>query len=192
MKTFELTGTLRSEYGKKAAKALRKQDLVPCNLYGMGDNITFTVTTSDVRKLIYTPDTMVVALTVGDVTKMAVVKEMQFHPISGNCLHIDFLEVNDKKPVTVEIPISLTGHAEGVKAGGKLSLEMRKLKVNGLYTDIPERVVVDVTALGLGKKLFVSDVTVDKCTLKSVKEAIVAQVKATRNSSAEAASEAAE
>ncbi|MCQ2348606.1 MAG: 50S ribosomal protein L25/general stress protein Ctc [Paludibacteraceae bacterium] len=192
MKTFELAGTLRNEYGKKAAKALRKQELVPCNIYGLGDNITFTVAQADVRKLIYTPDTMVVALTIGDTKKMAVVKEMQFHPITEECLHIDFLEVNEKKPVTVEIPIQLTGHAEGVKAGGKLSLEMRKLKVNGIYTNIPERVVVDVTSLGLGKKLFVSDVTVENCTLKSVKEAIVAQVKATRNSNAEAAESAAE
>ncbi len=191
MKIFELAGTLRNEYGKKASKALRKQNLIPCNLYGMGENITFTVSADDVRKLIYTPDTMAVALTIGAVKKIAVVKEMQFHPVQEVCLHIDFLEVNDKKPVTVEIPIQLTGHAEGVKAGGKLSLEMRKLKVNGIYTDIPDRVVVDVTNLGLGKKLFVSDVEVEKCTLKSVKEAIVAQVKVTRNSNAENAEAAA-
>ena len=187
MKTFELNGTLRNEYGKKANKALRKQELIPCNIYGCGENITFTVTAADARKLIYTPDTLVVALTIGETKKMAVVKEMQFHPVSGVCFHIDFLEVNDKKPVTVEIPVSLTGHAEGVKAGGKLSMEMRKLKINGIYTNIPERVVIDVTSLGLGKKLFVSDVVVENCTVKSVKEAIVAQVKVTRNSAAEAA-----
>ncbi len=187
MKTFELVGTPRSEYGKKAAKALRQQELIPCNLYGLGENITFTVAKADVRKLIFTPDTMAVALTIGDAKKMAVVKELQFHPLSDECLHIDFLEVNEKKPVTVEVPIQLTGHAEGVKAGGKLSLEMRKLKVNGIYTNIPDRVIVDVTNLGLGKKLFVSEVAVENCTIKSVKEAIVAQVKATRNSAAAAA-----
>jgi len=186
MKTFELVGTPRSEYGKKAAKALRHEELIPCNLYGLGENITFQVAKADVRKLLYTPDTMAVALTIGDTKKMAVIKELQFHPISEECLHIDFLEVNEQKPVTVGIPVQLTGHAEGVKAGGKLSLEMRKLKVNGIYTNIPERVVVDVTELGLGKKLFVSDVTVEHCTIKSVKEAIVAQVKATRNSAAAA------
>jgi len=187
MKTFELVGTPRSEYGKKAAKALRNEELIPCNLYGLGENITFAVAKADVRKLLYTPDTMAVALTIGDAKKMAVIKELQFHALTDECLHIDFLEVNEKKAVTVEIPVQLTGHAEGVKAGGKLSLEMRKLKVNGIYTNIPDRVVVDVTELGLGKKLFVSDVTVEKCTIKSVKEAIVAQVKATRNSAAAAA-----
>ena len=191
MKTFDLVGTPRSEYGKKAAKALRKEELVPCNLYGLGKNVTFTVGKDDVRKLIYTPDTLVVNLTIGDVKCTAVVKELQFHPITENVLHIDFLEVNDKKPVTVEIPVSLTGHAAGVKAGGKLSLEMRKLKVNGIYTNIPERVVIDVTELGLGKKLAVSEVVVENCKLMNPQDACVAQVKATR-ASATADTEAAE
>ena len=190
MKTFELVGTPRSEYGKKAAKALRKEEQVPCNLYGLGENLTFTVAKEDVRKLIHTPDTLAVNLTIGDVKKVAVVKELQFHPVSENLLHIDFLEVNAKKPVTVEIPVQLTGHAEGVKAGGKLSLEMRKLKVNGIYTQIPDRVVVDVTALGLGKKLAVSDIAVEGCKLMNVADACVAQVKATR-ASATAETEAA-
>lgn len=189
MKTFELTGTLRSEYGKKAAKALRKQEMVPCNLYGQGDNITFTVKKDDVRKLIYTPDTMAVALTIGTEKRMAVVKEMQFHPVSENILHIDFLEVNEQKPVTVAIPVQLTGHAEGVKAGGKLSLEIRKLKVNGIYTRIPDRVVVDVTNLGLGKKLAVGDIQLEGLRLMNPKDACVAQVKATRASAAAAAAE---
>ena len=187
MKTFELNGTLRAEYGKKAAKALRKQELVPCNLYGLGENITFTVKKDDVRKLIYTPDTQVVALTIGDTKKMAVVKEYQFHPISENILHIDFLEVNEQKPVTVEIPVQLEGHAEGVKAGGKLSLEMRKLKVNGIYTQIPDRIVIDVTNLGLGKKLAVNDVKMEGLRFMNVQDACIAQVKATRASAAAAA-----
>lgn len=182
MKTFELTGTPRSEYGKKATKALRKQNLIPCNLYGFGENITFTVAKDDVRKLIYTPDTLAVALTIGDVKKMAVVKELQVHPVSEDILHIDFLEVNETKPVTVEIPVQLTGHAEGVKAGGKLSLEMKKLKVNGIYTVIPNRIVVDVTELGLGKKLAVNDIHVEGLQMMSPKDACVAQVKATRAS----------
>ena len=182
MKTFELAGTLRNEYGKKATKALRKENLIPCNLYGFGENITFSVAKDDVRKLIYTPDTMAVALTIGDVKKMAVIKELQFHPVSEELLHIDFLEVNETKPVTVEIPVQLTGHAEGVKAGGKLSVEMTKLKVNGIYTIIPDRIVVDVTELGLGKKLAVNDIHVEGLKMMSVKDACVAQVKATRAS----------
>lgn len=182
MKTFELTGTPRSEYGKKAAKALRASELIPCNLYGLGENLTFTVSVSDVRQMIYTPDTLIILLTIGDVKKTAVVKELQFHPLSGNVQHIDFLEVSEQKPVTVEIPIQLTGHAEGVKAGGKLVLNMRKMKVNGLYTQFPDRVVVDVTSLGLGKKIAVSDVHIEGLKMVSPKDACVAEVKATRQS----------
>lgn len=183
MKTFELTGTLRAEFGKKAAKALRAEKLVPCNLYGVGsNNTTFTVAAADVRQMIYTPDTLIVLLTIGDKKATAVVKELQFHPLSGDVLHIDFLEVTENKPVTVEIPIQLTGHAEGVKAGGKLSQAMRKMKVNGIYTQFPDRVVVDVTALGLGKKIAVGDVHIEGLTMMNPKDACVAEVKATRQS----------
>ena len=191
MKKFELTGTPRSEYGKKAAKAFRKENLVPCNLYGNGENTTFVVSVDDVRKLIYTPDTMAVALTIGETKKMAVVKELQFHPVSEELFHIDFLEVTEQKPVTVAIPVQLAGHAEGVKAGGKLSLEMKKLKVNGIYTQIPNRVEIDVTNLGLGKKLYVGAVEMaEGLKLMNPADACVAQVKATRASQQAAAAEA--
>ena len=183
MKTFELVGTPRSEYGKKASKAFRKVNLVPCNLYGNGENVTFTVSVDDVRKLIYTPDTMAVALTIGEAKKMAVVKELQFHPVTEELFHIDFLEVTEQKPVTVSIPVQLVGHAEGVKAGCKLSLEMKKLKVNGIYTQIPNRVEIDVTTLGLGKKIAVADVPMaENLKLMNPADACVAQVKATRAS----------
>ena len=187
MKTFELVGTPRSEYGKKAAKTFRQENLVPCNLYGNGENVTFVVTVDDVRKLIYTPDTMAVALTIGDAKKMAVVKELQFHPVTEELFHIDFLEVTEQKPVTVAIPVQLVGHAEGVKAGGKLSLEMKKLKVNGIYTQIPNRVEIDVTNLGLGKKIAVTDVQLEGLKLMNPADACVAQVKATRASQQAAA-----
>lgn len=190
MKTFELVGTPRSEYGKKAAKSFRKENLVPCNLYGNGENVTFTVTVDDVCKLIYCPDTMAVALTIGETKKMAVVKELQFHPVSEQLLHIDFLEVTEDKPVTVAIPVQLQGHAEGVKAGGKLALEMKKLKVNGIYTQIPNRVEIDVTNLGLGKKLYVEAVTMaEGLKLMNPADACVARVKATRASQQAAAAE---
>ena len=190
MKIFELVGTPRSEYGKKAAKAFRQENLVPCNIYGNGENITFTVNVDDVRKLIYCPDTMAVALTIGETKKMAVVKELQFHPVTEQLFHIDFLEVTENKPVTVAIPVQLQGHAEGVKAGGKLALEMKKLKVNGIYTQIPNRVEIDVTELGLGKKLYVGAVQVaEGLKLMNPADACVARVKATRASQQAAAAE---
>jgi len=189
MKTFELNGTARAEFGKKAAKGLRRQGLVPCNLYGLGLNKTFTVKDVDVQKLINTPVVYAVKLNIDGEEQMAVVKELQFHPVKDNVLHIDFLAVDEKKPVVVSIPIRLEGHAEGVKAGGKLALQMRKLNVKGIYTDIPEEMVIDINHLGLGKKMLVADLHFDKLELTNVKSAVVVQVKATR-ASAQAAAEA--
>ncbi len=182
MKVFELVGTPRSEYGKKAAKALRAEELIPCNLYGCDKNITFTVAVGDVRKLIFSPDTQIVALTIGDLKTNAIVKETQFHPISGNTLHIDFLAIDEKKPVIVEIPVQLNGLAEGVKAGGKLVQRMRKLKTQGIYTAFPDRINIDVTELGLGKKIAVGDVKIENLKFVNPADACVAEVKATRQS----------
>ena len=182
MKVFELTGTPRAEYGKKAAKALRAENMIPCNLYGCAQNCTFTVSVADVRKLIYSPNTQIVALTIGETKTNAVVKEMQFHPISGDTLHIDFLAVDENKPVIVEIPVQLNGLAEGVKAGGKLVQRMRKMKVQGIYTAFPDRINIDVTTLGLGKKVAVADVQIEGLKMVNPADACVAEVKATRQS----------
>jgi large subunit ribosomal protein L25 len=180
MKTFELKGTVRAELGKKATKANRAGDNVPCVLYGMGENVHFTATASDLRKLLYTPEVYVVNLDVDGKKCKALMKALQFHPVSDKVLHIDFLEISEKKPVIVEIPVKLQGLAEGVKAGGKLALQMRKLKVKGLYTDFPEYITLDVTNLGLGKSIQVGAVVVEKLEILNAKNAVVAQVKLTR------------
>ena len=180
MKTFELNGTARADFGKKAAKSIRADKKVPCVLYGGEANVNFVVETSELRKLIYTPEVYLVNLTIDGKTVKAIVKEMQFHPLTEEVLHMDFLEVLDNKPIAVEIPVHLTGLAEGVKAGGKLSLEMRKLRVKGLYNDVPERIVIDVTNVALGKKIQVADVAVENLQVLNAKNAVVAQVKLTR------------
>ncbi len=180
MKTFELKGEVRSELGKKASKAVRNGEAVPCVLYGGKENLHFTATESDLRKLVYSPDVFVVELNIGKTATKAIMKDLQFHPVTDKVLHIDFLEVSDKKPVVVEIPVKLSGLAEGVKAGGKLSLEMRKLKVKGIYSNIPEAITIDVTNLGLGKSIQVGKVEVKDMELLNAKNAVVAQVKLTR------------
>ena len=180
MKTFELKGLLRKDLGKKASKADRVSESVPCVLYGGAANVHFTTTVSDLRKLVYSPEVFVVDLDIEGAKCKAVMKALQFHPVTDKVLHIDFLEISDKKPVVVEIPVKLEGLAEGVKAGGKLALEMRKLKVKGLYTQIPESIVIDVTALGLGKSIQVGAVAVENLELLNAKNAVVCQVKLTR------------
>ena len=183
MKTFTLTGSKRADLGKKATKAFRKQDLIPAVIYG-GDNNTdathITVSNSDVRKLIYTPEIFLVDLTVDGVNYKAILKDLQLDPVSDAILHLDFLHVFDNKPVVIEVPVVLDGLAEGVKAGGKLSLDLRKLKVKALYTNVPEKVHVDVSELALGKSVQVGQLNFDGLELLNAKNAVVCRVQLTR------------
>jgi len=180
MKTFDLKGTVRTDLGKKATKAERVGENVPCVLYGGAENTHFTTTISDIRKMIYTPEVFVVNLDIDGKKTTSIMKALQFHPVTDKVLHIDFLQISEDKPVVVELPVKLEGLAEGVKAGGKLALEMRKLKVKGLYTQIPENIVIDVTELGLGKSIQVAKVSVANLEILNAKNAVVAQVKLTR------------
>ena len=205
MKTFQLNAEPRTDLGKKAAKNLRKSNLIPVVLNGgavidlpyagtlkTGEKIVeigngkglittdLVVKADDVRKLIYTPDIFAIELNVNGETRNAVIKDIQFHPVKDNILHIDLLEVSDKKPVTIEVPVKLEGHAEGVKAGGKLNLSMKKIKVKAIYTEIPERVVINVDSLGLGKTLQIGDLHFDGLELVNAKNAVVCAVQLTR------------
>jgi len=205
MKTFQLAAQPRTELGKKATKALRAQNLIPVVLNGgevfslpytgtlkPGEKIVeigngkglittdLTVSNDAVRKLIYTPDIFAIELDVNGEKRMAVLKDIQFQPVKDTILHIDLLEVNDKKPVAVEVPVKLEGHAEGVKAGGKLSLSMKKLRVKAIYTNIPERLVINVDNLGLGKTLQVGDIHFENLELMNAKNAVVCAVQLTR------------
>ena len=185
MKTFKLEGKTREIAArpadqKRALKATRKQDEIPAVLYGGENTVHFTVTNSAVRNLVYTPDIYAVELTIDGKTVMAVMKDIQFHPVTDAILHIDFLEVSDKKPIVMEVPVVLDGHAEGVKAGGKLTLQMRKLKVKAIYSEIPERLVINVDHLGLGKTIQVGALNFEGLELMNAKNAVVCAVQLTR------------
>lgn len=205
MQVFKLTAEPRTDLGKKAAKTLRSEGKIPVVLNGgeivelpytgklaAGEKLVeigngkgmittdLTVTNDAVRKLVYTPDIFAVELDYNGSKKMAVLKEIQFQPVKDTILHMDFLEVNDKKPVVVEVPVKLEGHAEGVKAGGKLSLSMKKLKVRAIYTNIPERLVINVDHLGLGKTLQVGELHFEGLELVNAKNAVVCAVQLTR------------
>ncbi len=216
MKLFKLAAEPRTDLGKKAAKGLRKDEKIPVVLNG-GEVITLpytgtlnpgekiveiangkglittdlTVTQDGVRKLIYTPDIFAVELDYNGQKKMAVLKEVQYHPVKDTILHMDFLEVNDTKPVVMEVPVKLEGHAEGVKAGGKLTLSMKKIKVKAIYSAIPERVVVNVDNLGLGKTLQIGDLHFEGLELVNAKNAVVCAVQLTRAARGAAAAAAA-
>jgi large subunit ribosomal protein L25 len=180
MKTFQLEGAKREGTGKKAAKAYRKESLIPSVLYGGEKVVHFTVEKEGMRKLIYTPEVYIVNLTVDKEEYTAILKEAQFHPVSDELLHVDFYQISKEKPVIIEIPVVLEGLAEGVKAGGKLSLEMRKLKVSGLYQNFPEKLVVNIENLGLGKTIQVGQLAFDNLEILNAKDNVVAAVKLTR------------
>ncbi len=196
MKEISIKGTARTEFGKKAARALRRTDAVPCNLYGNMKNengesisIPFTTTNAELRNLIYSPDIFAVNLDIDGKAYKAVMREIQFHPVKDNVLHVDFYEVNDVHPIVMEVPIKLNGLAEGVKAGGRLAASVRKLKVKAVYTQIPERLDIDVTNLGLGKTIKVGELHFDGLELVTSKDVVVCQVKMTRGARAAAAAE---
>ena len=187
MKSIEIKGSLRTETGKKAAHSLRQNNGVPCVLYGMqkdenGNQVAthFTVTVDGLRKLVYTPHIYVVDLNIDGKKVNAIMKDIQFHPVTDAILHVDFLQINEENPIVMEVPVQLEGLAEGVKAGGKLALQIRKLKVKALYNLIPERLVVNVTNLGLGKTIKVGELNYEGLTLLNAKEAVVCAVKLTR------------
>lgn len=180
MKTFQLSAEVRTDLGKKGSKALRKQELIPAILYGFNDNTALTVSQDAVRKLIYTPDIYLIEMTVGGATKTCILQDIQFHPVTDKILHIDFLEVKADKPIIIEVPVVLEGHAVGVRAGGKLSLDMRKLKVKALYSNVPEKLTIDVSKLGLGKTIQVGSLSFENIELLNAKNAVVAAVRLTR------------
>lgn len=185
MKTFQLEGKSRevaatSADQKRALKAMRKNNEIPAVLYGGEKVIHFSVTNSAVRNLVYTPDIYAVDLTIDGEKKTVIMKDIQFHPVTDAILHIDFLEVNNTKPIVMEVPVVLDGHAEGVKAGGKLQLQMRKLKVKAIYTEIPERLVINVDHLGLGKTMQVGEIHFDGLEIMNAKNAVVCAVQLTR------------
>ncbi|MDR1273738.1 MAG: 50S ribosomal protein L25/general stress protein Ctc [Odoribacteraceae bacterium] len=180
MQVFELTGELRGDVGKKSTKALRVNEKVPCVLYGGGENVHFSLTERDLRKLIYTPHVYLVKLRLGEKVYDAVMRELQFHPVTDKVLHIDFYQTFEDKPVVLEIPVKTEGFAEGVQAGGKLNLTTRKLKVKALPKDMPDELVFNVEKLGIGKAIKVKDVSYENVEIMNAKSVVIAQVKLTR------------
>ena len=196
MKEINVTGQKRTDLGKKASKHLRKQGFVPCNLYGEASQdgkpvaMAFAVAMSDLRKIVYTPHVYVINLIIDGESHTAILKELQFDPVTDAVIHIDFLEVNDQKPITIGIPVKLVGLAQGVRDGGRMNLSIRKINVTAPYQQIPEHLDIDVTALKIGKSIKVGELSFEGLTLATPAEVVVCSVKATRASRSAAAAAA--
>ena len=191
MKEIDVKGTKRSVTGKKASKLSRKEGLIPCNLYGEGKDenglpkaLAFVVPMNELRKIVYTPHIYVINLLIDGEAHTAVMKELQFHPVTDALLHIDFYEINDQKPITIGIPVKLTGLAQGVRDGGRMNLSVRKLNVTAKYQDIPEHLDIDVTNL-----IKVGELHFDGLELATSKDVVVCSIKATRKSAMSASSD---
>jgi len=197
MLEINLSGKKRAEIGKKASRMMRKEGLVPCNLYGekKGSNglpeaIAFSVPFSELRKAIYTPNIYVINLDIDGEKHIAIIKELQFHPVTDAPLHVDFFEITPEKPITVGIPVNLVGLAAGVRLGGRMSLSIRQIKVTAPYKQIPEKLNIDVTNLEIGKSIKVGSLKFDGLELATPAEVIVCSVKMTRAAQAAAAAAA--
>ena len=183
MQHFELNGTTREVAGKAALKAFRAQGLVPCNLYGLGmENVLFTVNAKDLKAVTNTPKAHIIDLVLdGGKKYTAVLHELQWHPVTDNCLHVDFLAVGNVKPISIEVPIVITGHAIGVQQGGKFYQNARKLRVSATMAKLPDEVTVDITSLGLDKRIKAGDIKLDGISVVTDKDTIICGVKTTRN-----------
>src|SRR5690606_34428157 len=155
MKSIAISGTPRENVGKRDAKELRYEGKVPAVLYGGKDQIHFSVSASDLRGLVYSPDVCFVDLDIAGFKARAIIQDIDFHPLTDKALHVDFLELDDKKPVVMQIPVKLTGISPGVKIGGKLVQKLRKLRVKALPKDMPQYVEVSIASLELGKLISV-------------------------------------
>ncbi len=187
MREFQLNGQKREGQGKKASKLMRKEGLIPCNIYGekRGENglpeaLAFAIPMSELRKVVYTPHVYVCNINIDGTNHVAVMKELQFHPVTDALMHVDFYEINETKPITIGIPVKLNGLAQGVRDGGRLALQVRKIDVTAPYKQIPEVLDIDVTNLALGKSIKVGELSFEGLELATSKDVVVCTVKMTR------------
>jgi len=182
MKHIELKGQLREAGNKAAVKAVRRAGQVPCNIYGLGiENVLFTVEAQALKSITHTPDSYIIDLELSNGTKMyAVLHEVQYHPVTDEALHVDFLAVCEDKPVTIEVPVKVTGHSEGVKMGGKLLVSSRKLRVSAMMSNLPDVLEVDSTHLMIGKQIVAGDLNYEGVNIVSPKATIICSVRPTR------------
>lgn len=180
MQTIELKAVKRDIFGKKESKKIRQEGQIPCVIYGNGLTIHFSVDEKEVKPLIYTPNSYIVEFDIDGKKETGVIREIQYHPVREEILHMDFFHVIPGKPIVIDIPVKLTGVSEGVKQGGKLILSKRKIRVTGTMDKLPNELVVDVTSLALGKSVFVGDLSFDGLTLLTPASTAVCAVKMTR------------
>ncbi len=181
MKSITINGSKRESVGKKATKALRNADMVPCVIYGGDQPLHFAAEAKAFKNLVYTPNVYTASIEVDGNTIPAILQDIQFHPVSDNILHVDFYQLFEDKEVTMNIPVRLIGKSKGVMVGGALRHNIRKLKVRALPANLPDFIEADITELEIGNKLYVTELKSDKYTILHPDNTVVAQVRMSRN-----------
>lgn len=180
MKSVEIKGSVRTVNGKKEAKVLRSEDKVPCVLYGGEEVVHFAAHKNEFRSIVYTPDTFLIELDIDGKKCRAIKQDIQFHPVTDEILHIDFLQIFDEKPVKIDIPVKLEGFAKGIQQGGRMKLNLRTLRVKALAKDLPDFITLNVEELELGQSIRVGDVVAEGVEILNAKSTPVATVIITR------------
>ena len=180
MKSITINGSKRESVGKKATKALRNAGQVPCVLYGGDQPVHFSAAELAFSKLVYTPNAHTVVIALGDTTYNAVLQDIQFHPVTENILHIDFYQLFEDKEIAMDIPVILTGNSVGVRAGGVLRRNRRKLRIKALPTNLPDDIQVDISKLKIGNKVYVSELENDDFKFLHSDNTVVCQIKQSR------------
>lgn len=180
MKTLSIKAQGRTDLGKKSTQALRKQDHIPCVMYGGEKPVHFHAHENDFRKMIYNNEVFLLELDVDGTQYKATLKELQFHPVTDKVLHMDFIEVNENEPAIVSLPVSVVGNSVGILAGGKLRQRRRYLKVKGLVKDMPEVLEIDITKVNIGGVIKVADLNYENLELLDVAQSMVVGIAASR------------
>lgn len=182
MKTIAIKGEKREGLGKSSTKQIRKEGKVPCVIYGGENNVNFSVYEADFANLVYTPNSYLVRLDIDGDRRMAILQDMQFHPVSEAIRHADFKEIFADKPITTKVPIKIEGKSPGVMAGGTVRVKIGKLAVRGMYNDLPDFIVVNIDDLQLGKSIRVKEINVPNLELLDTPENTVISCLVTRAS----------
>ena len=180
MKTVSMSGSPRQNVGKKDAKSLRREGRVPCVVYGGEEQVRFSLLATDFKPLLFTPDTHFVELDIDGQKSKVVLQEIQYHPVSDEVIHADFLRLSDDKPIVISIPVKTVGVSPGVLQGGKLITKIRKMKLKGLPNNLPQYVEVDISKLDAGQSVRVEEIEVSNVEKLDVKTSIAVLVQATR------------
>lgn len=190
MNSVSLSGSLRENVGKKDAKALRKNGQVPCVIYGNNiEQVKFYTDARSFKKILYTPETLIIDFEINGTVYHTILQDIQYHPVTDEVLHADFLDVNEDNPITVTLPIRTEGTSPGVMRGGRLNKNLAKLKVRGLVNDLPDNIILDISKLNLNQSIKVKDITLDKIEILVPSNTIIVDVKAPRNANVEETSE---